>query len=285
MALSSAQLEAFAAISRTRSFSLAAKSLNVTQSALSQRIQNLESELETALIVRDPSGLRLTAAGEDLLRYCQVKESLESDVLARISSAQGPDVGNIRIGGFSSSIRSVIMPALDDLIATYPGVNVELFVREVRELPRMLGSSEVDLIVTVEEPLRQDIESHLLGYEVNVLVESDRISTARKSVYLDHDPDDLVTKTFLHDNGRDSNVRRNYFDEVYGIMDGVKRGWGRAVLPRHLLRQEPGLRVIKGYRPLRLPVYLQYIRQPYYARMHTKIVEEILAKAPVILNL
>jgi DNA-binding transcriptional LysR family regulator len=60
MGLQTAQLEAFEEVAKLRNFSKAAKALHITQSALSQRIINLESELEVALFIRDPSGLRLT---------------------------------------------------------------------------------------------------------------------------------------------------------------------------------------------------------------------------------
>src|SRR5690606_24636694 len=102
MSLSSKQLAAFLGVTREGSFSLAAQRLHITQSALSQRVRQLEEELETGLIIRDAAGLQLTPAGEELLRYCQVRESLETEALSRISSTQSSSGGTIRIGGFSS---------------------------------------------------------------------------------------------------------------------------------------------------------------------------------------
>jgi len=77
MGLSSSHLEAFAAVAQAGGFSKAAKILHLTQSALSQRIMNLEDDLAITLFIRDPSGLRLTPAGDELLRYWQMHHGLE----------------------------------------------------------------------------------------------------------------------------------------------------------------------------------------------------------------
>jgi DNA-binding transcriptional LysR family regulator len=74
MGLQTSHLEAFSEVAKLRSFSKAAKVLHVTQSALSQRVMNLESEIGHALFIRDPAGIRLTDEGQELLRYCRSKD-------------------------------------------------------------------------------------------------------------------------------------------------------------------------------------------------------------------
>ncbi len=285
MALSSSQLEAFAEVARTGSFSQAAQNLHVTQSALSQRVLNLERELGVGLIIRDPSGLRLTSIGEELVRYCQIKQGLESEILARITSSNQELRGSIRIAGFSSVMRSVIAPSISKIIRANSDINVELFTREIRQLPRMLANNEADVIITAEVANRQDVVSHELGFESNVLVESTS-EEGRSDVYLDHDPDDSTTTEFFRFNGKSADkLRRNYLDEVYSLIDGVKLGWGRAVLPHHLIRQEPDLRIVRGYKPLKVPVMLQYFRQPYYPRLQQSLIDQICQDVPARLRI
>lgn len=285
MGMSSSQLEAFAEVAKTGSFSRAAKNLHISQSALSQRVLNLEAELATALIVRDPAGLRLTPAGDELLRYWQVKDGLEQEVLAHLSAARSKLGGTIRIAGFSSVIRSVVMPALSEFVASNSNIKVEVFSRELRDLPLMLASNEVDVIVTTNEPFKQEIESHFVGKEENVLVTSSKV-TDRSEIYLDHDPDDEVTAMFFALQAKDKRPRtlqRNYLDDVYSIMEGVRIGWGRAILPRHLIRGVPDMKIAPGYKPLRLPVMIQYYRQAYYSRLHTEAVACLKRGMPRIL--
>jgi DNA-binding transcriptional LysR family regulator len=281
MTLSSSQLEAFSEVARTSSFSKAAKNLHVTQSALSQRIRNLEAKLATGLFIRDPSGLRLTAVGEELLRHCHIRESLETEFLNQMSSTQSALGGVIRIAGFSSVMRSIVMPSLDGLVANNSDLNIEFFTRELRDLASMLTRNEVDLIITTDQPFRHEVISRVIGFEENILVESVKLAKQRNEIYLDHDPDDDITANFFKINKRESKkIHRNYLDEVYSIIDGVKRGWGRAVLPKHLIKNDNTLRILKNLKPLKTPVMIQYFRQPFYSKIHTKIVDEICAHAP-----
>ena len=138
MALSSHQLDAFLAVAKHKSFSRAAERLHLTQSALSQRIMNLEAELGSALLVREPAGLRLTELGQRLLRYGLAKTALEEEFLAGASAAgQG---GVLRVGGFSTVTSSVLLPALAGVRRKFPSCQFELMSRELRDLPGLLAS-------------------------------------------------------------------------------------------------------------------------------------------------
>jgi DNA-binding transcriptional LysR family regulator len=284
MGISSSQLEAFSAVVRMGGFSAAARSLHITQSALSQRILNLESALGSTLLVRDPAGPRLTPAGEELLRYSQVKDAMEQEVLSRMRTDLRAMSGHIRIGGFSSVVRSVLMPAVRELIAKHSALTIELMSREIRDLPRMLTQGEVEMVVTTALPFRDDMESHLLGYEEYVLVQA-KGWKSHEEVYLDHDTEDRTTIEFLKLNGRNpKSIRRHYVDEVYAILDGVKLRFGKAVLPRHLIQAEKDLIVSKGFRPLKVPVMLQYFRMPFYSNLHQQLLRSIISVGNQILN-
>ena len=118
MTISSLQLDAFWAVAKNGGFSAAARELSLTQSALSQRVSNLEDELGLTLLIRNPGGVALTPQGERLLRYCLIRASLESELIQDMNVAAHSKVaGTIRIAGYSSILRSVIIPALRPLIA------------------------------------------------------------------------------------------------------------------------------------------------------------------------
>src|SRR5688572_24108957 len=107
MTLPAHQLDAFLAVAETGGFSKAAKRLGVTQPALSQRIQQLEGELRRRLFVRSPTGVTVTDAGARLLRYCEAKRALESEVLDDLAVDQNVGAsaelsGTVRIASFSS---------------------------------------------------------------------------------------------------------------------------------------------------------------------------------------
>ena len=59
------QLEAFAGVAETKSFSLTAKQLFLTQPTVSAHIASLDKELNTCLFIRSPKGVALPADGEE----------------------------------------------------------------------------------------------------------------------------------------------------------------------------------------------------------------------------
>jgi len=285
MSLSSLQLDAFFEVAKTGSFSLAAKALYVTQSALSQRVANLEREMELSLFVRGPGQLRLTESGAKLLRHCQVREGMEIELNEALGLEESDLSGVIRIGGFSTVNRSVVMKSLDALMRSHPSLRIELLDREMRELPGLLQRGEVDFILLSEKLTRSGVKSHLLGQEVYVLIESAKRKTT-KNIILDHDSEDSTSEAFFRSQKGQSKKdgkphwHRSFLDDIYSIIDGVKMGWGRAVVPRHLVKNEKQIKLVKGYQPLMVPVYLNYFEQSYYTKLFVKIKETLRSEIP-----
>jgi DNA-binding transcriptional LysR family regulator len=290
MALPAHQLDAFHAVAETGGFSKAAKRLGVTQPALSQRIQQLEAELKRRLFVRSPSGVTVTEAGARLLRYCEVKRALESEVLEELAvetpgTAMAELSGTIRVAAFSSIARSCVLPAIADVFRQSPRLIVDFSVREMSELEALLGQGSREIVLLDHVAHRPDVEHVTIGHEELVLVESK--TAPREDVYLDHDPDDTTTLEFLGRNGvKTRYVRRSFFDDVYGVLDAAALGFGRAVVPRHLLvdRHGEALRIVPHMKPTRSPVVLHHFRQPSYTRVHEAVREAISTGVPALLG-
>ncbi len=282
MSLNSLYLDAFYACAQLEHFTRAAERLHITQSALSQRIKNLEEELGSTLIIRSRTGLRLTEFGHELLRYCHSKERLESEILGRVQGRAHKDLrGVIRIGGFSSVVRSVVMPALKNLLAANPELELKTLTGELYELPGLLKSGEIDFMV-IDETLTQDgLAHHVLGHEQNVLVQ--KKGYRGPEVYLDHDENDRITVRYLKRKSA-AGLKRRYLDDVYGLMDGVRLGFGRAVLPLHLIEGHSDLQVVEPDRILTIPIVLHHYEQPFYSRLHKSVVDSLKNHAPEILD-
>jgi DNA-binding transcriptional LysR family regulator len=283
--LSSLQLDAFFAAARQRNFSRAAKELFITQSALTQRIGNLERELGISLFVRKPRGVELTDAGSRLLRYCQARDLLEKELLEELRGDRASGLGGVlRVAGFSSIVRSVLLPALAPLLRAHPNVTVHLQNAEMEDLPHLLATGEVDLVVLDHVLPKADVEAVPLGEEENVLVVS---ATAPQTpdVYLDHDPQDPTTAKFLRvQSASTPTFRRSYLDEIYALMDGAALGLGKAVVPRHLAEKDDRLRIVPGAKPMRSPVVLHYFRQPFYTALQKAAIEELSSRCPALLS-
>lgn len=90
-------LDAFLAVAETGSVGAAGRRLNLTQPAVTRRIQNLERQLAATLLYRDSKPLRLTSAGETVvIAGRQVRRAVD-DLRAALSS-DGEPVGLLRLG-------------------------------------------------------------------------------------------------------------------------------------------------------------------------------------------
>ncbi len=285
MNLQQDQLKAFYEVAKIGSFTKAADNLGITQSALSQRIKNLENFLETTLFIRATDGIRLTEAGDKLLKYARVQNQIESEFITDLKSKPNQGLsGALRMGGASSLMWSVGVPALSKFLRSNPNVNVEMSANEISELPNLLQSGQFDFIITCGKINRYAYEEIFLGYEINVLVESKKFDHI-PDVYLDHHPEDRTSIEYLKLNNTDaSKINRSYFDNINGIIAAIEAGLGKAVIPIHLLNEHKSLHTVKGERKLKVPVYLCYLKQPFYSKLHTEIIEVVKREVSKVLG-
>lgn len=285
MSLSSLQLDAFFEVARAKSFSAAAKRLHLTQSALSQRVLNLEDELGSSLFVRESSGLRLTELGERLLRYCQSRNALEEEFLENLRpEGRGSLSGILKVAAFSTVTQSVLLPILAELTRPHPRVQLDVLSAEVRDLPTLLASGRADFVFTTQAIDRQGIDCELVALEENVLARP----SGRKApgdVYLDHDADDTTTHDFLKLQGKKiPRYRRSFLDDIHGIIEGVRLGLGQAVLPLHLVRGQKGIEIVETPKSLKVPVYFCAPTQAFRTELHRAFIEHARARFPEILS-
>jgi DNA-binding transcriptional LysR family regulator len=64
-------LRHFLAVARCGSTVAAAKALNVNQSTVHRRLDELEKQLGRQLVVRQPTGYKLTELGQDIVTYAE----------------------------------------------------------------------------------------------------------------------------------------------------------------------------------------------------------------------
>src|SRR3954452_15102893 len=85
------------------SFSAAAEALAFTQSAVSQQIAALEREAGTVLVQRSPRGVRLTEAGEALVRHADAILARLAEAEAELEAIAGLSGGAVRMGPLQSA--------------------------------------------------------------------------------------------------------------------------------------------------------------------------------------
>lgn len=127
------QLRYFDAVAKHLHFGRAAQACCVTQPALSMQIQELESSLQTTLIERARSGLRLTVAGEGIAgRAARVLADVD-DLVSQCLHGADLMTGPLRLGVIPSVAPYLLPQLLAQLKAQYP--RLELHVRETQTKP------------------------------------------------------------------------------------------------------------------------------------------------------
>lgn len=277
MKLNNDRLNAFYQVALDRNFCKAADNLFITQSALSQRVLKLEQEIGTHLFVRNPDGVALTEQGRTLLDYVSDLQAREADVLNEVTGRSAMASGIIRIGAFSSVMRSVVMPSLIPLINSEHRPKVEFFSRELRDLPNLLMAGEIDFMIIDQALDDPRIESVPLGMETLVHV---RNRTAQRHsetpCFLDHDPEDTTTFNFFAAQRIEKfEFDRSFYDDVYGLLDGVRMGFGEAIISRHMLLNDEMLEVVPHPVEYQTPVVLCYIKHRYLSTLQQAVISHL----------
>ena len=121
-------LIAFLAVARERSFTRAAARLGVSQSALSHTVRGLEERLGLRLLTRTTRSVAPTEAGERLLSTLGPRfDEIEAE-LAALTELRDKPAGTIRINAGEHAAKTVLWPALEQLLPDYPDIKVELVV-------------------------------------------------------------------------------------------------------------------------------------------------------------
>ncbi len=274
MKLSHLGLTAFHECARTLNMTEASRQLGLTQSALSQRLAQLEDEVSSTLFIRDSKGLILTESGERLLRFTEMNAGLEDELLRDLKGKKGELAGNLQIAGFSSIMRSMIIPAMAPLLRKNPAIHLSFQSYEMSELPSVLSSSRADYVITDYEMNKRGIGQEILGYEEYVVIESAKF-TSPDDIYLDHGPRDNATESFFSAQGRIPPYRRSFMGDVYGIIEGVEEGLGRAVMSKHLVEGNRKVKIIRGFKTYKRPITLHYYERPFETELARRVREEL----------
>lgn len=247
--MASFSYQVFAAVVNYGTFAQAAGALNVTPSAVSHSISQLESDLGFPLFIRSRSGAELTADGQVVLPVIQGILNLEDQLQQVADNINGLAAGRVRIGAFSSVSTNWLPPIIRAFNKKYPQVQIELVQAGFNEIVEQVRTGSVDIgfsllpvdaPVTVE-PLVQD----------PIFCVTPRSFTPRSGQYVDDE--DIGKRNFIlqqQDYDRDTkraldryNVSTNsinYSIDDQSILSMVESGLGMGILPQLALSKLVG---------------------------------------------
>lgn len=164
-------LEAFLAVADELHFGRAAERLHMAQPPLSRMIKQLERELGSPLFERTTRSVRLTTAGEALVR--PAKDVLEGLRVARraVRSAGRGETGRVRLG-FAGPSSHVLVGQLGRVVREqHPGIELSLRSTTYNyEALRSLLDGELDLVIARWRIQPEGIEHRPIAAERYVIV-------------------------------------------------------------------------------------------------------------------
>ena len=163
------QLEYIVTIAAEGTITRAAQKLFIGQSALSQVLSHVETELGVKIFLRTSPTLLPTPSGELFLASAREVLEIKRNLLAQYSEKEHLHYGNIHIGMSQSRswlFTPLILPAF---IKQYPDVNIVFTEGNEADLNRLLLNGKIDMIFTVSPNTNSNFTYHTLFDEQIVL--------------------------------------------------------------------------------------------------------------------
>ena len=161
-------------VARQGSFSAAADALSYTQSAISQQIAALERETGTTLVDRGARGIRMTDAGEALVRHADAILTRICDAEAELEAIAGLRGGRVRLASFATAGSTFVPHAIATFHEQYPEVEILLRESDPEESVPALKGGKLDIAILFEPHGAGDLtdleQVHLLEDPMSVVL-------------------------------------------------------------------------------------------------------------------
>ena len=255
------------------SFSAAAESLSYTQPAVSQQIARLEKQVGVKLIEREPRGIRLTPAGDVLVRHTErimaQLAAADEELLEVAAQARG----RLRVGSFATAAGTIVPRAVAAFRRLRPAVEVDISLLDPHESIPALRRGDIEIAITEEGGFDGEVDTsgleieHLLDDHMWVSLPADHPLATRRAIELADLRDEDWMFACLSGTCADSNVvlracqdagfqpRIAYqSDDYFAIQGLVASGMGVALIPGLGLastRDDVAVRPVKGRPPYR----------------------------------
>jgi DNA-binding transcriptional LysR family regulator len=125
-------LSAFLTVAEERSFTRAAKQLNISTSGLSHAIRRLEEQIGVRLLTRTTRSVSPTDAGEQLLAHLRPALADIRGTLTTLSGLQTKPIGRVRLLCPRLAAKTVLAPKLGHFARQYPEVVLEVTTDDAR---------------------------------------------------------------------------------------------------------------------------------------------------------
>jgi DNA-binding transcriptional LysR family regulator len=144
------RLQLLREVARRGTIRAAAAAMSITPSAVSQQLKLLEAEAGVALLEHHGRHVRLTEAGEALVRHADALSASLAAAESELATFREGVLGTLRVAAFPTAARALLPSAIASLGARHPGLRVNLRDLETSESLVALAHDEVDIAVVDE---------------------------------------------------------------------------------------------------------------------------------------
>ena len=163
------QLQVFAEAAERLSLARTAERLNLTPSAVSFQIKQIELQTGFALFERLGRGIALTDAGALLLEYARVVLRSLQEADQAMLGLKGAGTGRVRLG-LASTSKYVVPHMIARFRAAYPGVTVHLQEGNRARVLHLLTRGAVDLAVMGQPPADADVAAERFAAHPSIII-------------------------------------------------------------------------------------------------------------------
>ncbi|SMS15152.1 LysR family transcriptional regulator [Levilactobacillus zymae] len=284
----------FQAIIQEHTFYRAAQILNVTPSAISHSVNQLEKELGFSLFIRNRSGVELTPDGKSVQPLIQAIVNAEERLEQAAANIKGLNSGSVRLGAFSSVCINWLPPIIQNFKQDYPDIAINVEQADFTEIAAAVKTGRLDLGFSALPVNEKLTVLPLIKDEIYCITPADFIPANRTTVTAA----DLVKQNFILQRGdydKDTKAALDHYQiqpnalrfsiDDQSILAMVEAGMGMGILPELALERISGdVNVYpfdtRFYRTICLVVNSEQAKAPSTAKMIAAITAYVTTKCP-----
>jgi DNA-binding transcriptional LysR family regulator len=246
--IETSSLQVLIALSHNENISKAAEELNVTQSAVSQALKNLEGKVGFPIVARQGKSVALTENGMRLAKVAKQYFKRIEETIEQIHLENNEIKGKVHVGSLYGLGKTWLSSRMLDFLESYPELEVRLSMDFPENIIKKFEQHEIDCLIMPEHLVPAFAEKKDLHDEYTTLVFSNKFDITSKT-----DLKEILSYQIIFYENNDPNFYR-WCREKFGVvprnvkprlvvnsfgqmLQAVNEGLGIAVVPTHVLKR------------------------------------------------
>jgi DNA-binding transcriptional LysR family regulator len=246
--IETSMLQVLIALSHNENISKAAQELNVTQSAVSQALKNLEAKVGFPIITRQGKAVTLTESGMRLAKVAKQYFKRIEETIEQIHLESHEIKGKLHVGSLYGLGKTWLSSRMLDFLSAYPALEVRLSMDFPETLIKKFEQHEIDCLILPEHLVPAFADKKELHTEYTTLVFPENFPINSKT-----ELKEILNYPVIFYDNHDPNFYR-WCREKFGVvprnikprlvvnsfgqmLQAVREGLGIAVVPTHVLKR------------------------------------------------